>query len=126
MKHQISDNLFIRAENLLDNAGQELQRAEEDVVVPAVCYNSRETIYNYLEGYLIRNMQAPKEPVSLENLKNQCANINPEFKELDFSSLDCSHDNKAGQEAYCMSVTKVKSCFQVAQEVKDLIMRSEL
>ena len=52
MKHQISDNLFIRADNMLNNAGQELQRAEEDVVVPSVCYNSRETIYNYLEGYL--------------------------------------------------------------------------
>jgi HEPN domain-containing protein len=126
MKNQISENLFVRAEHMLSNAEEELQRSEGDVVVPAVCYHTRKTIYNYLEGYLIRHMHAPKEPISLKSLLNQCVDINPEFKNINLSSFECKHDEKVDPTAYCLSVSKVKSCFNIAQEVQALIMRSEM
>jgi HEPN domain-containing protein len=126
MKNQISENLFVRAEDMLNHAEEELQRAEGDVVVPAVCFHTRKTICNYLEGYLIRHMHAPQEPVSLKSLLNQCVSINPEFKKIDLSSFECKHDKEVEPAAYCLSVSKVKSCYNIAQEVKALIMRSEM
>ena len=126
MKKQISENLFIRAEDMLESAGRELQRAEEDVVVPAVCYNSRKTIFNYLEGFLIRHYQAPTGPMSLEQLKNECAKINPGFDKIDFTHLDCKQNDELDPAEFCMSIKKVKSCYQIAQEVKDLIQNSEM
>lgn len=126
MKNQISENLFVRAEAMMNNAEEELQRAEGDVVVPAVCYHTRKMIYNYLEGYLIRHMQAPHEPTSLKSLLNQCANINPDFKKINLSGFECKHDNEVDPTAYCLSVTKVKSCYNIALEVQALIMRSEM
>lgn len=121
MKKQISENLYMRAEDSLDAAGTELQRAEEDVVTPAVCYNARKTIINYLEGYLIRNMQAPNGPMSMEQLRTACARINPAFEKLDFSGLNCRHTDELDPAEFCLSVKKVKSCYDLALEVKDLI-----
>lgn len=124
MKKQISENLFIQAEDLLDAAYEELQRAEEDVVTPAVCYHAKQTIINFMEGFLIRNMQAPSGPMSMEQLRAACARINPAFDELDFSGLNCKHSKELDPSEFCMSVDKVRSCYDVAVEIKDLIHRS--
>lgn len=125
MKKQISENLFIQAEDLLNEAYEELQRAEEDVVTPAVCYNAKKTIVNFMEGFLIRNMQAPSGPMSMEQLRAACARIDPAFDELDFSGLNCKHSKELDPAEFCMPVEKVKSCYDVAVDIRDLIQRSD-
>jgi hypothetical protein len=49
-----TEGLFAMAEELLMAAELEQQRAEEDVVSHLICHHSRQSISNFLAGYILQ------------------------------------------------------------------------
>jgi len=116
-------NSFLKKgiENLVD-ANEELFRPEEDIVTYSVCKNSQYAIENYLKGYLLKNNVEIGELKTISLLLEQCILINANFKKLDFSDIDCKLSEIDSR--YCNSIDKVKSCFDVADNL-DTFLRQE-
>ena len=110
--------LMDEADSLLASAESELMRAEEDIVTHMVCNHSRQSIMNYMKGFLYSNNQEPQEPCTLQSLKHQCLGIDEKFDDLDFSDLDCRFE--IAPESYCYSVEKVEKCVAIARKARDL------
>ncbi len=104
---------------LIDFAETELNRAEEDVVTFLACNNIKRAINNFLRAYLQpHNIQTTKDD-SPEKLKAHCMSIDAAFGFLDFTPLDCSYEE--GADNFCLEVDHVKSCLDLANEVKDIV-----
>lgn len=111
--------LFGEADQLLELAVHELERSEEDVVIPMVCFNTRQSIVNYMRGFLLSRGTTPAEPLTLDHLHKQCKRIHPAFQALDFSSFDCQHEDDS--ESYCLSVHKVEECLKTAVQTQSIV-----
>lgn len=114
-----SQMLFGEADHLLELASRELERSEEDVVIPMVCFNTRHSVMNYLRGFLLSRGSIPVEPFSLEHLRTQCRRLDPAFQLLDFSTFDCQHEDD--NESYCLSVGKVEECLKIAVQTQSIV-----
>ena len=110
--------LWNEANILLLAAEKEVNRAEEDMVTHLVCMNSRQSIINYLKGYLLDNGIDPIEPNTMASLLNQCMGIDDKFSKLDLSPINCRFE--VGHEDYCLEIEKVSECIEVAQLAKSL------
>lgn len=119
MQFEQAKILIEEADKLLLDASQELQRSEEDVTATLVCYNARQSIINYLYSYLLQNDIIIKTPVTMAGLMEQCRNQDGRFGLLDISEFGCDHDET--DEAYCLNVEKVDSCYQVAKQTQGLV-----
>ena len=115
-----TEGLFTYAEELLMAAEHEQQRAEEDVVSHLICSNSRQSISNYLAGFLLQRNVAIEHPVSIASLQLQCIAIDARFEMLDFSSFNCRLDNH--DRNYCLEQDIVNDCLQIAQQVRTIVL----
>jgi HEPN domain-containing protein len=113
------DFLLNEADQLLNMANEEMCRSEEDVAAYMICQNSRKALKNFMTYFLFRNGVEPKQPVTLENLKEQCSDEDGRFQEVDLSPINCRHDE--GEEEYCLSVHKVGQCLEIAQLVRGIV-----
>ncbi|HEX5113360.1 MAG TPA: hypothetical protein VFV79_10960 [Saprospiraceae bacterium] len=114
-----TEGLFAMAEELLLAAEHEQQRAEEDVVSHLICHHSRQSISNFLAGYILQKDMAIQHPVSINSLHEQCIAIDSRFESLDLGQIECrcdTHDRK-----YCLDQHKVDSCLSVAQHVRSIV-----
>jgi len=118
-----SDALYSEADYMLAAADLEMQRSSEDVVTHTICYKSRQSITNYLRGYLLHMGIEPQAPFSMEHLRKQCLAIDNHFEGLDLSVLPCREEE--GHASYCLSVDKVAECLQVANEVRDMVRHNK-
>ncbi len=116
MKNQNIDMLVNQADQLLDFASEELQRSEADVTAHMICYNSRQSIINYLISYLNRNGEELKKPVTMAGLLEQCRNLDGRFNLIDLSLINCRHEENS--EEYCLSVQKVTECLDIAKQTR--------
>ena len=116
MEHQNIDMLISEADQLLNTAIKEIQRSEEDVTAHMVCYNSRQSIINYLISYLVKNGEALKKPVTMASLMEQCRNLDGRFELIDISQIHCRHDEE--QNEYCLNVDKVSECLDIAKQTR--------
>jgi hypothetical protein len=116
MENKNPDILINEANQLLNSAIEEMQRAEEDVSAYSVCFNSRQSIVNYLISYLSKNGVELKRPVTVAGLMDQCRSIDGRFELIDISQIFCSHDDR--DEEYCLDVQKVAKCLQVAKQTR--------
>ena len=116
--------LFNVAVEKLNEANNELFRPEEDVVSYSVCKNAQLAIENYLKGFLLENNVDPAEFVSIDELYEQCKLINSDFKKIDLSEINCkSHKIDT---RYCNEVSKVSSCFDVADSIDTLLRQKKI
>ena len=113
-----ANQLIEEANLLLNSALHEMERSEEDVTTFMVCYNSRQSIVNYLSSFLIRNGIELQTPVTIHSLIEQCRDEDDRFQMVDVSQILCSHDNN--DEAYCLHMDKVKECVEVAKMARDV------
>ena len=111
--------LFTEADQLLHAADGELKRAMEDVVTHLICRNSRQSIINYLQGFLIEKGITPTAPVTAENLLEQCMSIDPRFEELNISAIPCRSEEFGID--YCMDLERVEECYDVARKTELLV-----
>ena len=68
-------NLYSEADQLLRAANAEMNRAAEDAVTHLICHHSRQSIINYLKGFLLGKTIKPAEPVTMASLLAQCAEV---------------------------------------------------
>ena len=116
MEHQNIDMLINEADQLLHSATAEMQRSEEDVTAHMVCYNSRQSIINYLVSYLVKNGEALNKPVTMAGLLEQCRALDGRFDLIDISPINCRHDEDSHE--YCLSVDKVNECLDIAKQTR--------
>jgi HEPN domain-containing protein len=114
-----SKMLYAEAEQLLELGGHEMERAEEDVVIPMVCFNARQCVVNYFRGFLISQGITPVQPLTLDHLHKQCMRVEPLFTTVDLFSFECRHEDD--DESYCLEVSKVEECLRTAQEVQRIV-----
>ena len=111
--------LIKEADQLINTADYEMNRAEEDVVSHLVCHTSRKALSNYMRAYLLQNKLDTKETTSLEDLLTNCKSFNPAFNDVDLSQVHCRFDND--DKEFCLSVKQVDYCRKVATKVKKIM-----
>ena len=120
MKTIINSNVLYReADHMLEQGSHEMERAEEDVVTPMICFNVRQSLVNYLRGFLLEHNITPSWPLTLDHLHKQCIMIRPAFQQVDLQSFYCRHEES--DECFCLEVHKVEECMKAAKEVQQLI-----
>lgn len=114
-----ADILIEKADKLLETASAELQKSEEDVTAHLVCYNSRQSIINYLISFLTKNGIEPKNPITMASLMDQCRGEDARFDLIDISEIFCRNDES--HEEYCLNVEKVSDCLSIAKQTKEIV-----
>ena len=115
-----SASLFTIGDELLNAALHENDRAAEDVVTHLICVNSRQSLSNYLAGFLIQKNIEVIHPVSLASLLQQCKSVDARFESVDLSQMYCRdhmHDKD-----YCLGQEQVEECIRVAQHARWIVM----
>ncbi|MDO5970045.1 HEPN domain-containing protein [Flavivirga aquimarina] len=115
---------FLNASQKLDQANKELFKPEEDIVSYLVCKNSQYAIENYLKGYLIKNNVDPSNYKTIDSLYKQCIIINKKFEKIDLSDFNCSTKNT--ESVYCNKISKVSSCFEIADNLDTFLRREKI
>lgn len=116
MRQQNADILIREADQLLEFASHEIERAEEDAATHSVCFNSRQSIVNYLVSYLQKHGTDLPEPVTMASFLEKCRDIDGRFDLIDISNFGCRHDGE--HEAYCLDVNKVSDCLRIAKQTR--------
>lgn len=111
--------LFAAADQMLMAADAEMNRAAEDAVTHLICHNSRQSIINYLQGFLLKRGVAPAQPVTVIGLLEQCAEIDPRFRNIDISPIHCRFEANEGD--YCLGMKAVEGCFKIARQAEKLV-----
>ena len=111
-----------QADQFLEAAQNEMFRSAEDVVPHMACSSARQSIYNYLQGFLLKHGIEYHEATSLEELLNQCQKIDSKFDSFDLSLMPCrtqTHD-----ENYCTELQTVEKCIGLAAQAKNLVVET--
>ncbi|HMB99943.1 MAG TPA: HEPN domain-containing protein [Flavobacteriaceae bacterium] len=116
--------LFEEAVDKLNAANKELYRPEEDIVSYSVCKNSQHAIENFLKGYLLKRGIETDNLKTIKSLYDECVKINKNFKQLDFSDFECKSYNT--DNVYCNEVSKVSSCFNIADNLDTFLRREKI
>ena len=116
--------LFEEAVDKLNKANKELYRPEEDIVSYSVCKNSQRAIENYLKGYLLKSGIDPTSFKTIKSLYDQCVKVNKNFEKIDLSDFECKSFNT--DDVYCNEVSKVSSCFDIADSLDTLLRREKI
>lgn len=114
-----ADVLFRLADDMMANVEAEVQRADEDVVTHLVCFNSRQSIFNYMRGFLLRNNVKPIEPSTLNDLYDKCKTIDARFDLLDLSAIHCRCETHRNN--YCLDRDQVDQCYEVAMRTREIV-----
>lgn len=105
-----------KAHVLLEEAENEMFKAEEDLVAMKVCHNARQSIGKYLEAYLLHHGVDPAHKENNELLLEQCKKIEPRFESLKIETLHCRHGD------FCADIDKLEDCLAFAKSVRSLVM----
>jgi hypothetical protein len=131
---QTISNMFSEAASELNDAEFELNRPIEDVVVFAVCANTKGAIRKMLTAYLAFEAQEQNGPFNLEaklneldtmgtvRLFNECIAKHQAFGAIDTSPLECCRgENDRNYSGYCLEIDKVKLCTELGRTVEQTI-----
>jgi hypothetical protein len=116
-----SNQMFQLAADLLEFVHQELNRPEEDVMTTSVCHQTRGIMADMLSSYLLKNGKDFSAATDLETLHAMCCQIDPQFASIKLDGMRCRPARIIGEKAYCMDIEHVKTCFDIASDVKELV-----
>lgn len=119
MQIEKAEVLISSAEEFFHSAQNESLRSNEDAVTHLICHHSRQSIINYLHGFLLQNHIAPESPVTMSGLLEQCRNYDARFELVNISPIDCRFDTEHND--YCLEKGKVDSCLEAAKQVRNII-----
>jgi len=120
MLHDEVDKLLDYANELLAAAEHEMERSHEDVVTHLVCMNSRQSIANYLAGFLMQKKVTVPQPVTLQKLLDSCKEVDARFETIDLSPIHCRCETD--DKDYCLQHTQVEECMRIAQQARSIVM----
>ena len=122
MQIEKADVLISSAEEFFNSAQAESMRSHEDAVTHLICHHSRQSILNYLQGFLLKNDIFPESPPTMAGLLEQCRNCDARFDMVSLSPIDCRFDTE--HKNYCLEKGKVDSCFESAKQVRNIVTSS--
>lgn len=125
--------MYVKADELLSKATDELYKPEEDVVTYSACLSARSALYHFLGCmYLLDSDEEVDESleegkISIDELLSCAQKSHSEIGEIDFDPMRCTHkdvkDVINGDEIYfCNNVDTVQRCTDLAIQVKDLLI----
>ena len=115
--------LLREADQMLEAAQQEMNRSEEDTIAHTVCFNSRQSLLNYLTVFLLDNGVEPQDPATMAGLLEQCREVDSRFNLIQLDNIHCRFESD--HQDYCLDVAQVDECFQVATLARGLVTASE-
>jgi HEPN domain-containing protein len=124
MMEDTANKLFDDAIEKLNEANEELLKPKEDVVSYLVCKNAQHAIENFLKGFLMQNGIDANNYKTIDSLYNKCKTINKNFKEINLSDFDCKSHKMDSRN--CDEVSKVSSCFEIADRLDTFLRKEEL
>ena len=107
------------ADQLLIAADAEINKAAEDAVTHLICHNSRQSIANYLMGYLLNKGLHLPYPTTLDSLLEKCQSSDPKFKKIDLSNIHCRFETD--DQEYCLDHKTVDACYRIALQTQELV-----
>ena len=119
MNTNTAEGFYKRADQLLNAAEHEEERAEEDVVTHFICTNSRQSISDFMKGYLLEKNVAIRHPASIDSLYKQCQASDKRFNNLDLNNMVCRYELNSG--SYCLDKKIVDQCLDIARKVKSIV-----
>jgi len=123
--------LYQKAEDELNRAQGELYRPAEDVVSYSACLFSRKALTNYLQAlsllYAEKNSVEMGEMPTIEDWISFSRQYSDDLKDVDFSSLNCKCneilEDESEQIVFCTSVDKVHHCSELAEKVREILVK---
>ncbi|CAN5342011.1 hypothetical protein BH09BAC5_BH09BAC5_29330 [soil metagenome] len=124
MKTQINQALK-NAFELFQQAESELNRPKEDAVTICACNCTRDAVRGLMHSFLLANTVKISANESLAELLNQCKKHETQFEHIDLSCFDCKNEKTDSRKtSYCLPYENVNKCFQVAQMLRDIIIKN--
>lgn len=105
-----------KADAYIQDARNELCRAEEDVVPQLIFNNVRNAMATVFETYLQQKGQSPKSE-NLRDLAKQCANLDARFGELRMDLIP----NEGNEQMRYINLNSLDKCIAVAEKARELI-----
>lgn len=124
-------DLYKKAEEELKRAQGELYRPAEDVVSYSACLFSRKALTDYLQAlsllYAEKNGVEMGDMPAIEDWIRFSRQYSDDLKDVDFSSLNCKCndilEDESEQIVFCTSVDKVHHCSELAEKVRDILIK---
>ncbi|MCB0633729.1 MAG: HEPN domain-containing protein [Saprospiraceae bacterium] len=113
------DELLQEADQLLQFAGEEMVRSEEDAITHTVCFHSRQAIINYLTAFLLSEGIQPEEPITMAGLLEECRSLDGRFELVDLNNIHCRLESHSQE--YCLSVDQVDECIKIARQLRAIV-----
>jgi len=126
MQTPLSKQLFEEATEMLDSINQEINRPVEDSVGYLICQRAKHSVGKLLSSFILSKGGSLGEDDDLTPsiLLEKCTEIDPAFKNIPISTLNvCNKDNYEDRAVYCLSPEKALSCLQVANQLRELVVR---
>lgn len=106
-----------QANQLFDEAYEELARPEDDVVPYSVCRSAFKSVNTYLTAYLLKNGFDIHASMSLEFLLNKCRELDSKFDDL---NLDPFYNTQDAENVW-MDMKTVNEFISLATKTKQLV-----
>lgn len=113
--------LLDKAVKTLEQAHEELNRPDEDVMTMSVCHQARIVMAGLMESFLSLKEKDYSHARDLEAMRELCGHVDPRFNELNLESMICHPAQVKGEKCYCMDIDKVKACLVLADQCKVLV-----
>ena len=100
-------------------ASEELNKSKDDLVTHTICNQSRNSIRDYLMGYVVAKRAEIPNPATIEKLAEVCKTLDPKFHTLNLEPIRCRM--KTTDDDYCLDSDTVSECYKVAEDVKRMV-----
>jgi len=111
---------IIKAGNDLLVAERELQFS--DPVTDIICFHCQQAVEKYLKAYLIKNGVDFEKTHNVLFLREQCAEINKDFNDIDFKRLNFFGVTvRYPDDFYVPTIDETKEYIEIAKRVKNLV-----
>ena len=111
------DVLLERAGLHIDQAKEEFNKPEEDVVPYIICKNSNDAVRKYLSSYLLSNEENIPRSGSIRDMITACRRLESGFNDLQLSPFY----NPADTEDLWMNIDMATDFLTMAERTRDMV-----
>jgi HEPN domain-containing protein len=108
---------YTEADEMLDQAKEELCRPQEDVVHYNVCKHAYKAIEKYMAGYLMHRGVDIHHNSHIKELLSQCRKIDGKFNDLNYDPVIRAED----PEKLMMNLHTAQTFIRLAEKTRDYV-----
>lgn len=116
-----AEQYFSKGSKKLHEADQELYKPGEDIVSLVICQSTKESIENYLKGFLTLRGFDIEEDQTLGDLMERCRMLDQKFHDIKIEEIDCR--NAKDSTLHCEEIEKFGACYEVADQLDTLLRK---